>query len=42
MLRLGYLIHDYFQFLDDLYATGCHFWDTADRYGDSEELLGKW
>lgn len=30
------------QFLDNLYATGCHFWDSADVYGDCEELLGKW
>ncbi|EIN13063.1 Aldo/keto reductase [Punctularia strigosozonata HHB-11173 SS5] len=30
------------KFLDDLYASGCHFWDTADIYLDSEDLLGKW
>ncbi|KAI0688015.1 Aldo keto reductase [Cytidiella melzeri] len=30
------------KFLDDLYATGCTMWDSADVYGDSEELLGKW
>jgi len=30
------------KFLDALYASGCTFWDTADLYGDSEELLGKW
>jgi len=30
------------EFLDALYASGCTFWDTADLYGDSEELLGKW
>lgn len=30
------------KFLDDLYATGCHFWDTADCYADNEDLLGKW
>ncbi|EIN13062.1 Aldo/keto reductase [Punctularia strigosozonata HHB-11173 SS5] len=30
------------KFLDDLYASGCHFWDTADVYQDSEDLLGKW
>lgn len=30
------------EFLDDLYASGCHFWDTADVYGDNEDLLGKW
>jgi len=30
------------EFLDALYASGCTFWDTADRYGDSEDLLSKW
>lgn len=30
------------RFLDDVYASGCHFWDTADVYGDSEDLLAKW
>ena len=30
------------KFLDDLYATGCTFWDTADVYGESEDLLAKW
>jgi aryl-alcohol dehydrogenase-like predicted oxidoreductase len=30
------------QFLDALYESGCRFWDTANVYGDSEELLGKW
>lgn len=29
-------------FLDHAYATGLTFWDTADVYGDSEDLLGKW
>jgi aryl-alcohol dehydrogenase-like predicted oxidoreductase len=29
-------------FLDHAYATGLTFWDSADVYGDSEELLGKW
>ncbi|KAJ7618885.1 hypothetical protein DFH06DRAFT_1342459 [Mycena polygramma] len=24
------------------HAAGCTFWDTADLYGDSEELIGKW
>jgi len=28
--------------LDKLYNDGEHFWDTADMYGDSEDLLGKW
>jgi aryl-alcohol dehydrogenase-like predicted oxidoreductase len=30
------------QFLDALYESGCRFWDTANVYGDSEELLGRW
>ncbi|KAI0764116.1 Aldo/keto reductase [Irpex lacteus] len=30
------------KFLDDLYATGCTMWDSANIYGDSEDLLGKW
>ncbi|KAF9534637.1 Aldo keto reductase [Crepidotus variabilis] len=33
---------DRLQFLDALFEEGCTFWDTADRYGDSEILLGKW
>ncbi|EPT05703.1 hypothetical protein FOMPIDRAFT_1021419 [Fomitopsis schrenkii] len=28
--------------LDAVYASGCTFWDTADVYADSEELLGRW
>lgn len=28
--------------LDAVYASGCTFWDTADVYGDNEELIGKW
>ncbi|KAJ7916868.1 NADP-dependent oxidoreductase domain-containing protein [Mycena leptocephala] len=31
-----------FKVLDAAYAAGCTMWDTADLYGDSEELLGKW
>ncbi|ORX89647.1 Aldo/keto reductase [Basidiobolus meristosporus CBS 931.73] len=31
-----------FEFLDKLYESGCTNWDTADIYGDSEDLLGKW
>lgn len=27
---------------DELYASGCTNWDTANCYGDSEELIGKW
>lgn len=28
--------------LDHLYASGERFWDTANVYGDSEILIGKW
>ncbi|EKM54066.1 uncharacterized protein PHACADRAFT_196501 [Phanerochaete carnosa HHB-10118-sp] len=28
--------------LDAVYEQGCTNWDTANMYGDSEELLGKW
>ncbi|KAI0072166.1 Aldo/keto reductase [Panus rudis PR-1116 ss-1] len=31
-----------FNFLDELYASGETFWDTADVYGDSELLIGEW
>ncbi|KAJ6452493.1 NADP-dependent oxidoreductase domain-containing protein [Mycena sanguinolenta] len=31
-----------FKVLDAAYAAGCTFWDTADVYADSEELIGKW
>ncbi|TFK47822.1 Aldo/keto reductase [Heliocybe sulcata] len=30
------------KFLDALYESGCTNWDTANVYGDSEELIGKW
>ncbi|KAJ7174709.1 NADP-dependent oxidoreductase domain-containing protein [Mycena filopes] len=33
---------DRFKVLDAAYAAGCTFWDTANIYADSEELLGKW
>ncbi|CAF3444471.1 unnamed protein product [Fusarium graminearum] len=29
-------------FLDKAYELGECFWDTADIYGDSEELIGRW
>ena len=29
-------------FLDGVHASGCNHWDTADCYGDSEDILGKW
>jgi aryl-alcohol dehydrogenase-like predicted oxidoreductase len=28
--------------LDHIYRSGEYFWDTADIYGDSEELIGEW
>ncbi|KAJ5604495.1 Aldo/keto reductase [Penicillium lagena] len=31
-----------FALLDEAYKKGERFWDTADEYGDSEDLLGKW
>ncbi|KAJ7814321.1 NADP-dependent oxidoreductase domain-containing protein [Mycena olivaceomarginata] len=31
-----------FKVLDAAYAAGCTFWDTANVYGDSEDLIGKW
>ena len=31
-----------FAVLDRAHELGCTFWDTADGYGDSEELIGEW
>ena len=31
-----------FAVLDKLYAEGELFWDSADMYQDSEDLLGNW
>ncbi|KAJ7281059.1 NADP-dependent oxidoreductase domain-containing protein [Mycena rebaudengoi] len=31
-----------FKVLDAAYNAGCTFWDTADVYRDSEDLIGKW
>ncbi|PFH48740.1 hypothetical protein AMATHDRAFT_112221, partial [Amanita thiersii Skay4041] len=31
-----------FKVLDAAVEEGCTFWDSADIYGDSEELVGKW
>ncbi|KAJ7167099.1 NADP-dependent oxidoreductase domain-containing protein [Mycena filopes] len=31
-----------FKVLDAAYAAGCTFWDTANVYGDSEDLIGAW
>lgn len=28
--------------LDQAHALGEHFWDSADVYGDNEDLIGKW
>ncbi|THU95954.1 Aldo/keto reductase [Dendrothele bispora CBS 962.96] len=28
--------------LDSVLESGCNHWDTADVYGDSEEVIGKW
>jgi len=28
--------------LDAVYESGCTFWDTADAYGDNEDLIAKW
>jgi aryl-alcohol dehydrogenase-like predicted oxidoreductase len=33
---------DRFKVLDRAYELGNTFWDTADVYGDNEELIGKW
>lgn len=29
------------KFLDHVYASGQRFWDSADMYGDNEDLIGK-
>ncbi len=31
-----------FKVLDRAYELGCTNWDSADVYGDSEDLIGKW
>jgi aryl-alcohol dehydrogenase-like predicted oxidoreductase len=28
--------------LDHVYDSGCRFWDSADMYGDNEDLIGRW
>ena len=33
---------DRFKVLDKAYEMGETFWDTADVYADSEDLIGKW
>ena len=29
-------------FLDHAHSTGQRFWDTADIYGESEDIIGEW
>ena len=41
-LRSVLLLITLFQVLDAAFDFGCRTWDTADVYGDSEELVGKW
>lgn len=31
-----------FTVLDKAYEVGALHWDTADMYGDSEDIIGKW
>jgi aryl-alcohol dehydrogenase-like predicted oxidoreductase len=31
-----------FALLDHIFASGAHFWDSSDIYGDNEELIGQW
>ncbi|KIP05920.1 hypothetical protein PHLGIDRAFT_24831 [Phlebiopsis gigantea 11061_1 CR5-6] len=31
-----------FKVLDAAHEKGCRLWDSADMYGDSEDLIGKW
>jgi aryl-alcohol dehydrogenase-like predicted oxidoreductase len=33
---------DRFKVLDRAFEMGEKFWDSADVYGDNEDLLGKW
>lgn len=33
---------DRLKFLDHVYESGEHNWDSSDVYGDSEDLLGKY
>ncbi|CAA7257346.1 unnamed protein product [Cyclocybe aegerita] len=33
---------DRFKVLDAALEEGCTFWDSADIYGDNEDLIGKW
>ncbi|KAL7948628.1 Aldo/keto reductase [Trichoderma barbatum] len=42
MYGFGGSDEDQFKLLDRAHELGNTFWDTADVYGDNEELLGKW
>ncbi|UKZ82622.1 hypothetical protein TrVFT333_010415 [Trichoderma virens FT-333] len=42
MYGFGGSDEDRFKVLDRAHELGNTFWDTADVYGDNEELLGKW
>ena len=35
-------LDDKVAFLEHAHATGQRFWDTADIYADSEDVVGKW
>ncbi|KAL3472363.1 NADP-dependent oxidoreductase domain-containing protein [Aspergillus californicus] len=35
-------VQERLEFLDHAHATGVRFWDMADIYGDSEDLVGQW
>lgn len=39
---LAHILTSLYQVLDAAFKNGCTFWDTANIYGDSEELIGKW
>jgi aryl-alcohol dehydrogenase-like predicted oxidoreductase len=39
---ISYTMLVFSQMLDAVYEAGCTNWDTADVYGDTEELIGKW
>ncbi|KAL6413321.1 putative aldo-keto reductase protein [Ilyonectria robusta] len=49
LMGLGYPVYgapptdeDRFALLDRAHEIGATFWDTANMYGDSEEIVGKW
>ncbi|KAI9455551.1 NADP-dependent oxidoreductase domain-containing protein [Boletus coccyginus] len=41
-IGFGAMDEERFKVLDAAFESGCTFWDTANVYGDSEELIGKW